>query len=148
MVKTFIIPKKFIIQNWYIINAENQILGRLASQISQLLLNKYTKIYTPFMTPVTNIIIINSDKIMLTHKKSLKKFYLNYSGYQGGLHFKKFLQIKYTNSEKIIQHAIKKMLPKTLLSKKQFSKLFIYKNIEHFHYAQSPILTPIHIKKK
>lgn len=138
MTKTFIFSKKFIIQNWYIINANNQLLGRLASQISQFLLNKQIKIYTPFLIPQTNLIIINSNKIVISYQKEVKKKYLTYSGYQSGLHFKTFLQIKYSNSEKLIRHAIYGMLPKNLLNKKILYKLYIYQNSNHFHLAQKP----------
>lgn len=139
MSKTFIISKQFITQNWYFINAENQILGRFASQISQLLLNKYSCIYTPFLTPITNIILINSDKIVISGQKNFKK-YLTYSGYQGGLKFKTFLQIKATNSEKLLRHAIRGMLSKNQIGRNILSKVYIYHRHNDVHFSQKSSL--------
>lgn len=139
MSKTFILSKQFITQNWYIINAENQILGRFASQISQLLLNKYSSIYTPFLTPITNIILINSDKIVISGQKNLKK-YLTYSGYQGGLKFKTFLQIKASNSEKLLRHAIRGMLSKNQIGRNILSKVYIYRRHNDVHFSPKSLL--------
>lgn len=139
MSKTFILSKQLITQNWYIINAENQILGRFASQISQLLLNKYINVYTSFLIPTTNIILINSDKIVISGQKNCKK-YLTYSGYQGGLKFKTFLQIKASNSEKLLRHAIRGMLSKNQMGRNILSKIYIYRGPNDGHFSQNPIL--------
>lgn len=138
MLKTFILSKQFIFKNWYLIDAQTQILGRFATQITQLLLNKITKFYSPFLLPLINLIIVNTSKITLTTKKIFKKKYLNYSGYQGGLHFKTFLQLQYSNSDKILRHALKGMLPKNRLGRLVFSRLFLYKATTHRHLAQVP----------
>lgn len=140
MTKTFLITQSFILPRWFVINAENQILGRLASQISQFLLNKYTKVYNPYAIPKIKLIIINANKIVMTSKKFLHKKYKTFSGYQGGLHFKTFLKIKYSNYDKLLRSAIRGMLPKNSIGRHIFSNLFFSKTKDHKHLAQNPTI--------
>lgn len=139
MNKTFISPTLGLTSQWFIINAENQILGRFASQISQFLLNKYNSFYTPFLLPKLYLIIINSNKIVINRNKLVQKKYLTYSGYQGGLHFKTFYSFKKVNSNQLLRKAIKGMLCKNFLGRCILSKLKIYKKNNHLHCAQQPI---------
>ncbi len=139
MLKTIIVSKKFIVKNWYIVDASQQLLGRLSSQIAGFLLNKHLKIYSSFLFPITNIIIINADKIVVSGKKLIKKNYLTYSGYQSGLHFKTFLQLKLFNIKRLFRYTIHGMLPKNRLGKALFSHLYIFSKNVHIYRAQQPI---------
>ena len=121
MNKTFIPTTNFIKKKWYIIDVKNQILGRIASQISAYLLGKNRITYTPFLSSKINIIIINFEKIIISgHKitKITKKTYSNFSKNSKTVHFKSYLQLFKKSPQKIFEHAIKGMLPKNKLYKK------------------------------
>jgi large subunit ribosomal protein L13 len=139
MLKTVIVSQKSLLPNWYIVDASHQLIGRFSSQIAGLLLNKHLKIYSSFLFPITNIIIINAEKISISGNKLKKKKYLTYSGYQSGLHFKTFLHLKLLNIEKLFRYTIHGMLPKNRLGKAIFSHLYIFSKNSHTHQAQCPI---------
>lgn len=127
------------IKKWYIIDAKNLILGRLASKISIILRGKQKKIYTPHIDCGDNLIIINAHKIIVTGKKLKNKIYYHHSGYPGGLKKNNFQNIMQKNPIYCIKHAVKGMLPKNKLSKKIFKHLFVYGKNTHLHHAQKPI---------
>ncbi|UDG80277.1 50S ribosomal protein L13 [Candidatus Annandia pinicola] len=134
--KTFTIKKKSIIKKWYIVNAKNKILGRFVSKISKYLMGKNKPIYTPHIDTGDNIIVINASKILLTGNKINSKQYYYHTGYPGGIKkvsLKKMLK-KYPI--KVIQKAIKGMLPKGPLGKQMFSKLRIYPEEKYEHKSQ------------
>nr|YP_010117095.1 ribosomal protein L13 [Pteridomonas danica]QPM99295.1 ribosomal protein L13 [Pteridomonas danica] len=135
---TFFESKNFFLQKWYIINAKNKVIGRLASQISQILLSKNNVLYTPFLLSKNHIIIINSKEIIISGKKVLKKKYFKYSGYPGGQKFNTFLDLKKQNPEKLIRHAVAGMLPKNILGRHSFLNLYVYSSKTHSHVSQFP----------
>ena len=137
MNKTCIFSKQ---QNkkWYLIDAENQILGRLASQIIKILLGKHSKTYAPFLLSNTCLIIINAKKICISGNKINNKKYLTYSGYPSGLHFKKFFELQQKQPEKLLRIALLGMLPKNLLKFKIAKQVYIYSDTNHLHFAQFP----------
>lgn len=137
---TFIPSKNFIKKNWYLINAENKTLGRLASRVSKILIGKEKDIYTPFLNTGDCIIIINAEKINFTGKKESKKFYRTHSGRPGGMKRENISQVRQRKPEKIIEHAVKGMLPKGPLGRKIYNNLKVYKNEQHPHIAQKPEL--------
>ena len=136
--ETTSIKKSEIIRDWYLIDAENQVLGRLASRVAQLLRGKGKPYYTPHMDMGDFIIIINASKVKVTGNKEINKTYFSHSGYPGSatkINYKKILQ---TNPEKIINNAVKGMLPHNRLGSKLLTHLKVYKSGAHPHSAQQP----------
>lgn len=134
--KTFIIKKKSIIKKWYIVNAKNQILGRFVSKISKYLMGKHKSIYTPHIDTGDNIIVINASKIILTGNKINSKQYYYHTGYPGGIKKIFLKEILKKHPIKVIQKAIKGMLPKGPLGRQMFLKLKIYPEEKYEHKSQ------------
>lgn len=136
--KTFTPKKPDIKQKWYIIDAEDRVLGRLATTIANKLRGKDKPIFSPHIDCGDFIVVINADKIKLTGEKQYKKTYYRHSGYPGGLKEEKITQLKEKNPTKILELAVKGMLPKNRLRKDLMKKLKIYSEEEHPHKAQNP----------
>ena len=136
--KTYVPKKTEIKKNWYLVDAEGKILGRLASKIAQVLSGKNKPIYTPYLDTGDFVVVINAKKVKVTGNKEKKKIYYHYSGYPGGMKeivYEKLLEKKPTI---IIQKAVKGMLHKSKLGRKMLKKLKIYAGTEHSHQAQNP----------
>ena len=134
--KTFVAKENEVKKNWYLVDAENKILGRLATQIAMRLRGKHKPIFTPHADTGDFIVVINAEKISLTGKKWDKKIYYRHSGYIGGLKeisAKKLLEKK---PEDVLRFAVRGMLPKNSLGRRQLKKLKIYVGSEHPHQAQ------------
>ena len=140
MKETFVNSQKLTTKKWYVIDAEDQILGRLATQASTVLMGKNKNTYTPFLENGDYVIIINAEKIKTTGKKDKQKLYRNHSGYPGGMRIEKFSSLIERRPEKIIEQSIKGMLPKGPLGRQIYRNLKVYKGAEHPHTAQSPEL--------
>ena len=137
--KTFSLKKEQIKKDWILIDAKDVILGRLASASANILRGKNKPEYTPNQDCGDNLIIINSDKVVLTGKKAENKIYYKHTGYPGGLKETNSVKIKAKNkSPEIIKLAIKRMIPSGPLGKKQLSNCKIYPNEHHNHEAQNP----------
>lgn len=136
--KTFVAKEQEIEKKWYLVDAEDKILGRLATQVATRLRGKHKPIFTPHADTGDFIIIVNAEKIVLTGGKWDKKNYYRYSGYMGGLKkitARKMLEKK---PDEILRVAIKRMLPKNSLGRRQLKKLKIYIGPDHPHQAQQP----------
>nr|WP_051001543.1 50S ribosomal protein L13 [Thermosipho africanus] len=120
-------------------NAEGQTLGRLATRIALVLMGKNKPNWTPHVDCGNFVVVINADKIKLTGKKWDQKIYYRHSGYPGGIKEFTARQLQQRNPEKLIQLAVKRMLPKTILGRKALKRLKIYAGSEHPHSAQKPI---------
>ncbi|MBC8417311.1 MAG: 50S ribosomal protein L13 [Proteobacteria bacterium] len=134
--KTFVAKEHEIKKNWYVVNAENKVLGRLAAQIAKRLRGKHKPIFTPHADTGDFIVVINAEKVTLTGKKWDNKIYYRHSGYTGGLKqisAKKLLEKK---PEDVLRFAVRGMLPKNTLGRRQLKKLKIYTGPEHPHQAQ------------
>ena len=140
MKETFVNSQKLTTKKWYVIDAKDQILGRLATQATTVLMGKNKNTYTPFLENGDYVIIINAEKIKITGKKDTQKLYRNHSGYPGGMRIEKFSSLIERRPEKIIEQAIKGMLPKGPLGRQIYRNLKVYKGAEHPHTAQSPEL--------
>jgi|TARA_B100000482_G_scaffold75707_1_gene53628 large subunit ribosomal protein L13 len=140
MKETFVNSQKLTTKKWYVIDAEDQILGRLATKASTVLMGKNKNTYTPFLENGDYVIIINAEKIKTTGKKDKQKLYRNHSGYPGGMRVEKFSSLIERRPEKIIEQSIKGMLPKGPLGRQIYRNLKVYKGAEHPHTAQSPEL--------
>ena len=137
--KTFCLKKEQIKKNWLVIDANKAILGRLAVISANILRGKNKPEYTPNQDCGDNLIIINSDKVVLTGKKETDKYYYSHTGYPGGLKETNVLKMKEKNkSRDIIKLAIKRMIPKGPLGRQQLSNCKIYNGPDHSHQAQNP----------
>ncbi|MCS7077433.1 MAG: 50S ribosomal protein L13 [Bacteroidia bacterium] len=135
-------------RKWWVVDAEAEIVGRLAARIAYILRGKHKPMYTPHVDCGDNVIVINADKVRLTGKKLIKKEYIRYTGYPGGQRFTPVSKLLKTHPTRVLEHAIYGMLPKTKLGEKLKNRLFIYAGATHPHEAQKPEkLTVTSIKK-
>jgi len=137
-VRTFSAKKEEIERDWYVVDAEGQTLGRLASRIATILKGKHKPIYTPHLDCGDFVIILNADKVRVTGRKMDQKFYYRYSGYPGGLSQISLRDQLARHPERVLQAAIRGMLPKNKLGRKMIKKLKVYAGDEHPHQAQQP----------
>jgi len=127
-------------KKWYLIDAKDQVLGRLATKVARIIRGKEKPEFTPNMDAGDFVIVINADKVKVTGKRDELKEYKHYSGYPGGLKSKSFAELKQKNPEFIIENAVKGMLPKNRLGRKLIKKLKVYSGEQHNHQAQKPEL--------
>ncbi|PYX45954.1 MAG: 50S ribosomal protein L13 [Acidobacteria bacterium] len=127
-----------IARKWYVVDAADQTLGRLASKVARMLMGKENPQYTTFLDAGDHVIIINAEKVRVTGMKAEQKAYHHYTGYPGGLRSEDFRKRFDRKPEQIIEEAISRMLPKTKLGKQMFSKLKVYRGDKHPHEAQKP----------
>ena len=125
-------------RKWYVVDADGMVLGRLATQVANILRGKTKPIYTPHVDTGDYVIIINADKAILTGKKLDQKVYYHHSGYAGGLKETKYRNLMAEKPEFAVRQAIEGMLPKGPLGRKMAKKLFVYAGAEHPHAAQKP----------
>lgn len=125
-------------KKWYVIDAEGQVLGRLASEVAAILKGKNKPYYTPNIDTGDYVIIINAEKIKLTGNKLTKKFFYTHSGYPGGLKSTQYKDLMKNKPEFVVEKAVKGMLPKTKLGTAQGRKLKVYAGPEHNNAAQNP----------
>jgi large subunit ribosomal protein L13 len=133
-----------IARKWFVVDASGKTLGRLATEAANVLSGKNSPKYTPFIDMGDHVIVINAEKVRLTGLKSQQKVYRRYTGFPGGLREESFVRLLQRRPEKIIEEAIKGMLPKTKMGRKMASKLNVYKGDQHPHAAQQP--QPLAIK--
>ena len=138
--KTTVMAKSETVdRKWYVVDATNIPLGRVASQVAAILRGKNKTIYTPHVDTGDYVIVINSDKMVLTGNKINDKKYFHHSGYPGGIKEESYKDLMAKKSDFTLEKAVKGMLPKNSLGKKMFTKLKVYKGSEHPHQAQQPI---------
>ena len=136
--KTTVARKGKFKQSWLLVDAEGQILGRLATRIAKILMGKHRPEYTPHVDTGDYVVIINAEKIKVTGNKEADKTYYSHSQHPGSLKSINFEKLKATKPISIIEHAVKGMLPRGPLGRKMFKKLKIYAGSEHPHGAQQP----------
>ncbi|MFM7238628.1 MAG: 50S ribosomal protein L13 [Cyanobium sp.] len=125
-------------RQWYLVDAENQTLGRLASEVASVLRGKNKPTYTPHLDTGDFVIVINADKIRVSGNKPTQKLYRRHSGRPGGMKTETFAHLQARIPERIVEKAIKGMLPHNALGRQLFRKLKVYKGSEHPHAAQQP----------
>ncbi|MEB3266826.1 MAG: 50S ribosomal protein L13 [Prochlorococcaceae cyanobacterium] len=125
-------------RQWYVVDAENQTLGRLASEVAQVLRGKNKPCYTPHLDTGDFVVVINAEKVRVSGNKSTQKVYRRHSGRPGGMKTESFAHLQARLPERIIEHAIKGMLPHNALGRQLFRKLKVYRGAEHPHSAQQP----------
>lgn len=136
---TFVPSGKEINRKWYVMDAEGQTLGRLATKAANVLSGKLNPQYVPYMDTGDHVIVINAEKVRLTGLKDQSKVYRRYTGYLGGLREESFTRLINRRPEKVLEEAIRGMLPKTKLGRAMGSKLKVYRGDKHPHQAQQPV---------
>ena len=130
--------KKSIERTWHVVDAEDQILGRLATQIAQLLMGKHKVIYTPFLDCGDHVVVVNAEKVVLSGNKMADKLYHRHTGYPGGIKEVKARRMIREHPTRLVELAVRGMVPKTKLGRQMLSKLRVYAGPEHPHEAQQP----------
>ncbi len=136
--KTFMAKKGEIERKWYVVDASDKIVGRLATKIATILRGKHKPVYTPHVDIGDFVVVVNAEKIKFTGNKLDQKMYYRHTGYIGGLKERTAKEMLEKNPEEIIRHAVKGMLPKGRLGRKLLKKLKIYRGSNHPHEAQQP----------
>ena len=125
-------------RKWHVIDAEGAVLGRLAVQIADILRGKNKPTYTAHLDAGDFVVVINAEKVKVTGKKETAKEYMTYSGWKGGEKYRSVAQVRATQPEELIHHAVKGMIPKNRLGRQLLTKLKVYKGPSHPHAAQQP----------
>ena len=136
--KTFMASPATIDRKWYVVDAQGQTLGRLASEVAKVLRGKNKPIYTPHMDCGDYVVIVNADKIVVTGKKLDQKIYYHHSGWVGGMKETTLREMLQKKPEQVVELAVKGMLPKGPLGRQMYTKLHVYAGAEHPHAAQKP----------
>jgi large subunit ribosomal protein L13 len=136
--QTSFIKKTEIQRGWFVMDAEGQVLGRLASRIARILTGKEKPIYAPFLDAGDHVIVVNADKVRLTGAKEQDKKYQRHSGYPGGIRESSVEYVRARKPERLLEEAVRGMLPKNRLGRAQFRKLKVYAGPDHPHQAQLP----------
>ena len=138
-VSTYMAKPADVERNWYVIDATDMVVGRLATQVATMLRGKHKPTYTPHVDTGDYIIVVNTDKMVFTGKKLDQKISYRHSGYPGGLKETTARRMMQTKSNDVLYHAVRGMLPKGPLGNKMIKKLHIYTGAEHEHAAQKPV---------
>lgn len=141
--RTFSPTQNDIQRVWHVVDADGMVLGRLATEVANVLRGKHKPIYAPHLDTGDHVIVVNADKIVLTADKASKKLAYRHSGYPGGLRSTKYTQLMAKKPEEVVRKAVRGMIPKTTLGRSMLSKLKVYAGPSHPHSAQSP--TPLDI---
>ena len=136
--KTFVAKADDINRKWYLVDADGQVLGRLASRIATILRGKNKPIFSPHQDVGDHVIIVNAEKVRVTGKKAATKRYYRHTGYPGGLRSDSFQDLLKSHPERILEKAVWGMLPHNKLGRKVYKKLKVYSGENHPHKAQSP----------
>ena len=137
--KTYMQRKEDVTRNWYVIDAEGQTLGRLATKVANILRGKHKPTYTPHIDGGDYVIVVNANKVVLTGNKLHDKIYYNHSRYTGGLRERTAKEMIENYPVEMIERAVKGMLPKGRLGRQMYKKLFVYAEGNHPHSAQKPV---------
>lgn len=125
-------------RKWYVVDATDQVLGRLAAQVARVIRGKNKAVFTPNMDTGDFVVIINAEKVKMTGKRELQKTYFSHSGYPGGVKIRSYAEMMQKNPEAVIQKAVRGMLPKNRLGRQLVKKLKVYTGDKHPHAAQRP----------
>ncbi len=136
--KTYSAKPAEVQRDWYLVDATDKTLGRLASEIARRLRGKHKPVFTPHVDAGDYIVVVNADKIRLTGKKEQDKQYVWHTGYPGGIKSRNVAEVRARHPERLIEHAVRGMLPKNRLGRAMLKKLKVYAGNEHRHHAQQP----------
>jgi len=144
--RTFVASEKDVERRWLLVDAEDKVLGRLAAAIARVLMGKHKAIYSPHVDCGDFVVVVNAEKVRLTGRKMQTKVYKRYSGYPGGLHLTPVGDVLKKHPERVVQEAVRRMLPKSKLGRRMLGKLKVYGGPGHPHDAQSP--EPVELEMK
>lgn len=136
--RTFMVKKDQVARKWYVVDADGRVLGRIAARIATVLQGKLKPEYTPHAETGDFVVVVNARKVRVTGNKLKDKKYFHWSGYPGGLKAVPLEEMLRRHPERVIKEAVRRMLPKTNLGRKMFSRLKVYAGAEHPHAAQRP----------
>ena len=136
--KSFMASPSTIEKKWYVVDAAGHTLGRLASEVASVLRGKNKPIFTPHMDTGDYVVVVNADKVKVTGKKLDQKIYYHHSDYVGGMKETTLKEMMQKHPERVVEHAVKGMLPKGPLGRQMYTKLHVYAGAEHPHAAQKP----------
>lgn len=137
--KTFLAKKETVQPKWHLIDAEGQVLGRLAVKAANIIRGRHKASYTPHVDNGDFVVIINAEKVVLTGRKETTNEYMFFSGFVGGESYRKLTVMREKHPEFIIEHAVKGMLPKNRIAAKMLTKLRVFAGPKHTHEAQNPV---------
>ena len=141
--KTFLAKKETVQPKWHLIDAEGQVLGRLAVKAANLIRGRHKASYTPSVDTGDYVVVINAEKVVLTGKKEEQNKYMFFSGYVGGESYRKLSEQRVRNPQFIIKHAVNGMLPKNRIAADMLTKLRVFAGPTHTHEAQAPVKTSV-----
>lgn len=144
--KSFMANPSNIEHKWYVVDAADKTLGRLAAEVAKILRGKHKPTFTPHMDTGDHVIVINADKVVLTGKKLVQKTYFRHSGYLGGASFTTAGEMLAKNPVRMVELAVKGMIPHNRLGSRIFTKLHVYAGAEHPHAAQKPEVLEINVR--
>jgi large subunit ribosomal protein L13 len=140
--KTFLAKKETMQPKWYLIDAEGQVLGRLAVKLANIIRGRNKATYTAHVDTGDYVVVVNAEKIVLTGKKDVQNEYMAFSGFVGGERYRSMRQMREKRPEFVIMHAVKGMLPKNRLAAKMLTKLRVFAGTKHPHEANNPVKIP------
>lgn len=135
-------------RRWFVVDAEDEVLGRLATRVARVLIGKHKPSWTPFLDCGDHVVVINAGRVRLTGRKEEGKTYYRQSGRPGGLKSRTAAQVRKAHPERLVESAVRGMLPKNRLGRAQFGKLKVYAGAEHPHEAQTPEPLPDFLRQK
>ena len=138
--------KNGIVRQWHVLDAEDVVLGKLASKAAMLLMGKHKATFTPFLDTGDHVVVVNAAKVRLTGRKDENKIYRHFTGYPGGLVETSARRVRATRPQRMVEEAIQGMLPKTKLGKQMYRKLKVYAGDKHPHAAQKPVVRVVQRK--
>jgi large subunit ribosomal protein L13 len=138
--------KNAMARQWHVLDAEDVVLGKLASKAAMLLMGKHKAIFTPFLDTGDHVVVVNAAKVHLTGRKNEDKLYRHFTGYPGGLVEQTARRVRTERPVRMIEEAIQGMLPKTKLGKQMYRKLKVYAGAKHPHAAQKPVVLALKAK--
>jgi len=137
--RTFTVNPRTIERRWHVIDAQGKVLGRVATVAARLLQGKNKAVYTPFIDTGDHVVVVNAAQVRLTGRKEEQKIYRKHSGYEGGLREQRAKEVRQRTPRKLVEEAVRGMLPKTKLGDAMYRKLKVYAGPTHPHAAQKPI---------
>jgi large subunit ribosomal protein L13 len=141
--RTFVATPSTVESRWHVIDAEAQVLGRVASAAARLLQGKHKATYTPFIDTGDHVVVVNAGRVRLTGRKDEQKVYRRHSGYEGGLREERAKVVRQASPVRLVEEAVRGMLPKTKLGDAMYRKLKVYAGPDHPHAAQKPSLIEV-----
>lgn len=136
--RTYVATPKSVTRRWHVIDAEGRVLGRIATEAARLLQGKHKASYTTFIDTGDHVVVVNADKVKLTGRKEDQKLYRRHSGYEGGLREERAKVVRQRRPIRLVEEAVRGMLPKSKLGDQMYRKLKVYAGADHPHAAQQP----------